>query len=488
MSARERILAIAVIGLIIVAGVGVVFYQFYLSPARTKQARLEQLRTESDTKQTRVNVILSQRPQLERYRQQSLPAELEVAKLEYTRYLEKLLRDNGFRNMSVTPKSIQSRTAPTLGDAKKTPIYTPLGYAVSGTTNLESIVAVMEGFYRKGMLHQIRTLSIQKPLTIQTAQGQRPDDLDVTMSVEALVVNGADKRPTLMPGMDRRLGEADVVAGLQSGPIGLGALLRADGPIGLHGPGVLAQPERDYSAMSAKNIFIGPARGAVVAKTNETELEPLRFTTLNEITTAVSPQGRRQAMIYNVADNEKMRVKTLGGFNEFSLLRTNQAITLVHGEVLKIDDRSLVFHVVLNSSEPEDKAPHYRDRERVYSLHKNDLDALTREGAIRTDDASRVFWVDKGRWEFLIADKMVKVNGRAFAFKWDLVKGFVIRQDADGVIIRIDDKYCSYRYSDYAREKPAHEGFCTLRIGGNVADALATPLKDAEIKEVLAAH
>src|SRR5262249_21295179 len=115
---------------------------------------------------------------------------------------------------------------------------------------------------------------------------------------------------------------------------------------------------------------------------------------------------------------------------------------------------------------------------------------LVRDGLIRTDDASRVFWVDKGRWDFLIADKMVTVTGRAFAFKWDLVKGFVVREDANQVILRIDDKYCSYRYDGISDRRentrvPPHEGYCTLRIGGNIADALATPLKEEELKKLL---
>ena len=158
-------------------------------------------------------------------------------------------------------------------------------------------------------------------------------------------------------------------------------------------------------------------------------------------------------------------------------------------EVLKFDDRnrSLVFRVALNAKEPEDKAPYYPDHERIYNLHKNDFDTLVRDNTVRTDDASRVFWIDKGRWDYLVADKMVTVTGRAFAFKWDLVKGYVLRDDGNAVIIRIDDKYCAYRYEG-SRPAPPHEGYCTLLVGGNVADALHTPLKDGEIKELLAAH
>jgi hypothetical protein len=483
MNARERILAIAVVALVVVAGLGVVFWQFYWSPLTTKQRNLVDLRKQEDTKQARINEIVNQRPQLEHYRQESLPGDLDVAKLKYTRFLDDLLRSNGFRSVNVTPQARQNRAAPTL--TNKTPIYTPLGFAVSGTANLANLVTMLEGFYRKGLLHQIRTLDIKRPLTLQ--QGQRQDELDVSMTVEALVVTGADKRSTLMPAIDGRLAWADAAAALQSGPTGLGVVLWTAGPFGPHGPTVLAQPERDYSAVATKNIFFGPPRSSVAAAPT-LQLEELRHTILTDITFEVA-KNRRWASIYDQANQsakDHSTLKTLGGWNEINLLRTSQAITLVHGEVLCIKDSSLVFRVALNANDPEDKAPYYKDRERIYKLHPTDVENLARDGQIRTDDASRVFWVDKGRWDFLIADKMVTVDGKAFAFKWDLVKGYVIRDDANGVILRIDDKYCAYRYSGNPRA--AHAGYCLLKIGGNIADALATPLKKEEIEQLLAAH
>src|SRR5262249_52351150 len=153
-------------------------------------------------------------------------------------------------------------------------------------------------------------------------QGQRQDELDVTMSVEALVVTGADKRPSLMPSMDRRLGEADVVAGLQSGPTGLGLALWTAGPFGPQGARVLAQPEGQPGAVSRgtapKTTFFGPPRSAV-ARQPEPALEPLRFTILTAITTDVAKNNRREASIYDQTSQsaaQHTRLKLLGGFNE----------------------------------------------------------------------------------------------------------------------------------------------------------------------------
>jgi hypothetical protein len=488
MNARERLLAVAVIGIVIVAGLGLMFHQFFLSPYRTRENNLAQLRKQTEFKEARINEIAAQRAQLERYRQESLPADMDVAKTQYTRYLEGLLRKSGFKDISVAPRPVNSRGAPT--QANKTPIYTQLGYAVQGRATLQSLVSMMEGFYRTGLLHQIKTLRVMRPLTTQ--QGQGRDELDVSMAIEALVVTGADKRATLLPTVDKRLAVLDALTAMRGGLGGLGGALWAIGPLGPHGPGILADPERDYAVMRFKNVFFGPPTPQV-AQRSETEVEALRFTILNEITLIHTGSGRRQAMLYDQSSNEKSRLKTTGGFNTFPLVRNSQGLTLVHGEVVRIDDRSLVFRVGLNASEPEDRAPYYTDRDKIYSLRKEDFDALAREGAVRSDDASRVFWVDKGRWEFLIADKMVTVSGRAFAFRWDLVKGYVIRDDGKAVILRVDDKFCAYRYQGEGgqgdgRPTRPHEGYCTLHIGGNVAEALHTPLKEDEIKKLLAAR
>jgi hypothetical protein len=479
MNARERLLAILVVALVIVAGLGVVFYQFFLSPYQTKKANLAQLEKQGKAKEERIAEIAAQRPQLERYRQESLPADLDVAKREYQRYLELLLRNSGFAQVSIADRKVGGRSVPTL--ANKTPVYTPLGFTVTGRATQESLVKMMEGFYRTGLLHQIKTLSVARPRTAQPGQGRT--ELDVSLTVDALVVQGADKRTTLMPTRDKRLVAADAFAAMSWGPTGLGAVLWAAGPYGPSGPRVLAEPERDYSALAFKNIFFGPpVRQA--AQPNQTQVEALRFTTLNEITFSFGASGRRTAMLYDVSANDKMRLKMLGGFNTFSLVRNSQGTTLVHGEVVKIDERSLVFRVGLNASDPEDKPPYYTDKEKIYRLSDKDLEALVRNNTVRSDDASRVFWVDKGRWDYLIADKMVTVVGRAFAFRWDLVKGYVLSDDGNAVILRVDDKYCAYRYDENSRPQAAHEGYCTLRIGGSVADALRTPLKDGEINEI----
>jgi hypothetical protein len=480
MNPRERILAIAVIGVVILGGLGVMFHQFFLSPYRDRKANLELLQKQGQTKELRIAEIAAQRPQLERYRQLSLPADINVAELEYGRFLNGLLNKADIKDIRVTPRRPDARNTPAL--ANKTPIYTKLLFAVEGRTSLDNLSKLLESFYRTALMHQIKTLSVTRPLTL--TQGQRNDELNLQMTVEALVVTGAEKRATLMPQFDRRLAAADITSAVSFSPTGLGLALWAIGPFGPLGPGNLADPARDYSAIAFKNIFFGPPPATV--KQTEPETELLRHVTLTSITIDVG-RKRREAALYDRFTNRQTRLRVMGGFNQFALLQNNQGATLVQGEVMRIDERSLVFRVGINARDPEEKGPdYYKDHEEIYHLTKNDADGLAREGAIRSDDADRVFWVDKGRWDSLIAEKMVSVHGRAFTFRWDLVRGTIIRDDGKALILRMDDKYCSYRYEGSGRPPRPHEGYCTLHVGQSLAEALLQPMKDGEFKTLAA--
>jgi hypothetical protein len=483
MNPRERLLAISVVGVIILGGLGLMFHQLFLSPYYNRMASLELLQKQGQTKETRVAEIAAQRSQLERYRQQSLPTDVDMAKREYVRYLNELLQKSSFRDASVSSLNPDARNTPALSN--KTPIYTKLGFRVSGRASLESLVKMLEGFYRTGLLHQIKTLAVNRPLTFQ--QGQRRDELDINLTIEALAVTGAEKRPTLMPVLDRRLAALDTITALRGGPAGLGAALWMAGPFGPVGPGNLAEPARDYSAIAYKNVFFGPTQDTASTKPAEPQLELLKQVYLTTVSTDFARNGRREAMLWDRYNNLSPHLRTSPGFNQFALLQNSQGATLIHGEVVRIDERGLIFRVGLNARDPEEKGPnYYKDREEIYHLHKDQADELARSGAIRTDDGVRVFWVDKGRWDALQAEKMVSVTGRNFVFRWELVRGHVLREDSHGVILRVDDKYCSYRYDSGDKAPRPHEGYCTLHVGHNLAEALRNPLPESEIKQLAA--
>ncbi len=201
MNQRERLLIIGVLALIILAGGWFVIQNLVLAPLDARKATLAALEKDVQIRRDREAQIKAGLVKLERWRQLSLPSNVDLARRKYEEYLTELLRENNFaQGSSVTPRPVDTKSSPQLQG--KGPVYTKLIFGIQGRATLENLVKMQEHFYRTGLLHQIKNLTIQRPLT--TTPQQRPRELDITMTVEALIVAGAEDRQALLP-LDKRL-------------------------------------------------------------------------------------------------------------------------------------------------------------------------------------------------------------------------------------------------------------------------------------------
>lgn len=339
MNARERLLAMAVLGIIVIAGLGIMVHTFLLGPLSERRDSITALAEENATKLERVETILKQRPKLELWRKLSLPADPALAQREYQNFLTSLFRKSRFPEGAATivPKPADTRTSPTLPGPKKEPIYTRLTYTVSAHSTLDNLVDFLERFYHTGLLHQIKTLTVSRPLTTTGTQ-QRPNELDIAMTIEALVLNGpqADKRPTLLPGPDRKLLFLDVFSAARGGLVGLPLVGWTLGPTGPIGPHRLAEAEREYAAVGGKNIFTGPP------PRDERTADATNVTKFIVLTSISKNERKTEATFYNQYDNRKTRLRTTPGFNAFRFLDGN-GDEVVKGTVVQMSDREIVF-------------------------------------------------------------------------------------------------------------------------------------------------
>src|SRR5437016_3040900 len=253
MTKRERVLALGLGTAVVLGGMAFVFYRAFWSPLQELDANIVTLQQDVETKEDRVRKIEEAKGRLERWRQLSLPSEIDFSRREYEIYLSDLLRQSGFTpGFTIMPKSAE-RSSQVI--ATKGPIYWRLPYTVQARGSLANLVEMLEQFYRTSLLHQVKRLSISRPSTLGTQP--QPTELDIHMTVEALIVAGAENRPWLLPGVARRLLVLEPVAALQQAPSGMGLVVWAAGPTGPLGPRVLAQPPRQYAAIAKRNIFLG---------------------------------------------------------------------------------------------------------------------------------------------------------------------------------------------------------------------------------------
>src|SRR5205823_1154939 len=124
--------------------------------------------------------------------------------------------------ITVTPKDVD-RAAPAAG-AKKLP-YQRLAFDIKANGDLASFVTFLDKFYEAPLMHRIRTLKIDRPLA--SVNAQRQNELEFNLSIEALIVDGAENRKTLLPE-------------------------------GVKAPHKKARSTAQYASIAGKDIFYGP--------------------------------------------------------------------------------------------------------------------------------------------------------------------------------------------------------------------------------------
>lgn len=376
MNQRERVLAVSIAVTVLVGGAGFLFNEGFLKPLAERGDNARKLQQDIEDRREQLHQILADRPRLDRYRRLSLPADIEMDRLEYEKYFTGLMTDSGFESasFSIVPKSLETRTTATLTGARKgpPPPFTRLGFAVQAHGTVGHLVKLLDAFYHAGFLHQIHKLSIQRTVTMvgpQTGR-ERPDELDINFDVEALVVTGAEKRPFLLPPVDNKTLALEAAFGMVHGPSGLALAAWAAGPTGPAGPRILARPARNYADIASKNIF----SGAPESQPGDT-VEVTRYVYLTDITFS---KGRYEAFLYDRYNNHTTRLRSSAGFDRFRI-SDNDGKPVVHGQVVHLDSRFLIFkadgryhalHVGQNLEEALRK-----------SLSRDEVDSLTKRSS-----------------------------------------------------------------------------------------------------------
>jgi hypothetical protein len=405
-------MAVFLIGVIFLGGGGFLAYQFVYKPWDMRSKQLANLKKDANNKIARLDDIAQKRPNLTRYQMLSLPGEEEVAQREYEKYLTRLLDHHNIKtDRSVTPqKGDTSKTAPATAD--KVPIYKRLSFHVHALATTDNIVTMLKEFYSTGLLQEIRSLTLKRQLTTSTPGGGRTsaEELDLEMTVEALIVTGAEKRPYLLPNYSQTLMAIDLASAAFGGGTSTALCVWSTLSPGRLPTGLLADPERNYLAIGKKNIFLGrPPPQAPPTPENEKPPEWIaaRYSRLN----AINPGAiRTSAEIYDVATDTLHKLKETAGLNTFPFVRDGgTGYRIIVGVVVKIDDRDVIYHTELDVPEvPGERAT-------IAKVGKSERDQLLAEGAPAAVAADGVLRVDRTFWEKLLRQKIIVKKDGHFA-------------------------------------------------------------------------
>jgi hypothetical protein len=372
MTQRERRLAM-ILGVFLAGGALLLFWQLILRPLDEYDLTIASLRRDRDAVRQQVSDVLDDKKKVELWQLMSLPAtpgkpgDVTLARDEYFKYLRKLLGDSRFADITLTPME-SNRTLST--QPGKKPVYIPVDINVRARASLTSLVQMLDEFQRTPLVHKIKTLKIDRPEIASAARKKREDVVTVEMTIEALVVTGAERRPVNLLGIDHRLLAVDALTVLERGPalVALApGMLSPTGPLGKRlmalreeassrktkngkkGDAVAPDDDyeeamhRNYADIAKKNIFQGPPtveREAPVS-TGE-EIDVTKFTYLTDITLA---DWGGEAYIYFRASHRKMRLRVSPGYRSFGIKDDFDDQFAIKGEVMKIESRDLYFKV-----------------------------------------------------------------------------------------------------------------------------------------------
>ena len=223
MTSRERTLAVLLVGLIALGGGGVLGYFLVYAPLEEKRAAAKKLEDEAADFDSKSAAVTAARQRIAAVKRQSLPPDLNQAKAQYKLLLEQLLRDAKLTDHKIpdmrildsrapaTPELVIASPGPATGTAlpaaagapalgapksQKKPAYTRLEFKVEvKKADIWQVVDFLRAFYSVDLLHQITFLNI--------VRDNKPTDarngLDVHLTVEAIILDKADPRKTLLP-------------------------------------------------------------------------------------------------------------------------------------------------------------------------------------------------------------------------------------------------------------------------------------------------
>jgi hypothetical protein len=481
MTSRERTMALALGAVVTVGGGALAFNTLFLGPLQERRTKAEELEKKADEKSARRQQILADLPRLDRWKQLSLPSDVELARREYQSYLEHLTRESGIsgRNVTVTAKAgdkpVEAKGA--TAQAAKLPVYNHLSFNVNFKSSYASLLKFLQAFYKTSLLHQIKTISVQRA---NNSGGQKTTDLETTLTVDAVIVAGAGKRAYLLPNMDRKLLVAEVIAGMQHGPQGIALAAWAASPTGPLGPGLLTHQDKDYRALAAKDLFHGPE--AVLDSPNKPIWISPRFSKLTDITRNDRKTEGSLLDLYN--GKTAIRLRDQPGFNTFAFVKDAQYKTVANATVLRIDldNREIILRVGISSSEPSPGD----EGEKIYRLSQKEREQLIQTKVVKQDEADRVYRVDPRYWQTLVKDQIVRTDeeGDGFSIEMaadkggpvtdefsrvEILRGKVLRNEEQGVYVSFREKYCA------------------LHVGQTVEECLNKPLRESQVQEIKSA-
>lgn len=252
MNSRERKLIILLVACVGVGGGGLGVYAWFVKPLIGYNKAILNARDERDLEELKWNTFLAEQQKLAWARVKSLPTRPELAASEYERYLERMIEKTELKLVGINyAAAVKVKPTGTVQGVKEVG-HQIISFNLIARGELPDLVKFMELLRSTPYEHRIKTMSIDRAdnSTAKTAS----KTLNITMTIEALLVGKSDNGPGHPPGLDGKYLAYDFLAARSDmAPLGWGMV----GSLVALKQNMPRPAGRDYAEVSKKNIFVG---------------------------------------------------------------------------------------------------------------------------------------------------------------------------------------------------------------------------------------
>jgi hypothetical protein len=197
MTQRDRKILTVLVFSLVGAVVGfMLLNQMFLSPSSNYDKRIAELDEKNDVAKDNILKVIQGRKLMEEKRKISLPVKQFDASNRYIAWVDFLLTSCGLKAVDLKPEEIRAanpnQNQP--GGGAKKPEHTILTVNVNAKGTMAAVVDAFEKLQRTPLVHRIKSFTIGHQES--NAKGVDKDSLNLTMTLEAMIVAGTDPKKT----------------------------------------------------------------------------------------------------------------------------------------------------------------------------------------------------------------------------------------------------------------------------------------------------
>jgi hypothetical protein len=324
MTQRDQKVLLVIVLSLVGAGIGFLgLYKLFLGPNSDYDRKIADLEDKTLQIKKDIHQVVAGRKMWNDKKNLSLPVNSVKASNVYLGYVDNLLKRSGLKDIDLKPEEVRSAPTQNLpGNAAKKPEHTTLTVSVSAKGPMSAVVEAFDELQRTPLVHRIKSFTLGHQESNNNNKGGAKDTLNLSMTLEAMIVAGTDPKKDVPEWMVNKSGALPPAAHTRS---------------------------PSYASIAKRNVFFGPG-GVVwvppdddVPVEPEPEPDPTQLLVKDYVRLVHTDPTNQEAYLRQLLFKEKdtlVKTDPKFGFDTFQILSENRQ-SMLKAYVLRIDQRDM---------------------------------------------------------------------------------------------------------------------------------------------------